>query len=276
MIRRWLSASIYFLTSAIGLLAFLSPFLWPETIVASAAMGQAHSSDAPLMLSILTGLCFVALLLEVQGDSVSTKFIALLGVLVAINSVLRLVEAVLPIPGGFSPLFFLILMTGYAYGQRFGFLMGALTLAVSALITGGVGPWLPYQMLTAGWVGLTAPLCRPFIRRIHAEGRWPELALLAAMGAFWGFFYGAIMNLYFWPFVTGPTDQYWKAGITLWAPVKRSAVFSVATSLVVDLARAAGNVIMILAFGAPTLRALRRFHKRFVFTYCAASVQEGA
>ena len=30
---------------------------------------------------------------------------------------------------------------------------GAVTLAASALLTGGVGPWLPYQMLAAGVVG---------------------------------------------------------------------------------------------------------------------------
>jgi len=267
MTRRLLSTFIYVLTSVIGLLSFIYPFIWPETIMASAVHGQAHSADAPLMLSVLIGLCFVALLLEIQGDSVSTKFIALLGVLIAINSVLRFMEVVIPVPGGFSPLFFLIVMTGYTYGGRFGFLMGALTLVVSALITGGVGPWLPYQMLTAGWVGLTAPLCRPLVRMLHAEDRWPEILILALVGAFWGFFYGAVMNLYFWPFAGGSADQYWEAGITLADTLKRYAVFYVATSLVWDLARAVGNTIMILAFGAPTLRTLRRFQQRFTFEY---------
>ncbi len=34
--------------------------------------------------------------------------------------------------------------------------MGVYTIVVSALITGGVGPWLPYQMLVTGWVGMSA------------------------------------------------------------------------------------------------------------------------
>ena len=36
--------------------------------------------------------------------------------------------------------------------------MGALTLFTSAIITGGVGPWLPGQMFVAGWVGMSVRL----------------------------------------------------------------------------------------------------------------------
>ena len=37
-----------------------------------------------------------------------------------------------------------------ALGPGFGFALGATTLMSSALITGGVGPWLPFQMIAAG------------------------------------------------------------------------------------------------------------------------------
>jgi energy-coupling factor transport system substrate-specific component len=43
--------------------------------------------------------------------------------------------------------------------------------------------------------------------------------------------------------------------------------FYLANSLVWDVARVAGNVGLMAAFGAPTLRALRRFRRRFAFTY---------
>jgi energy-coupling factor transport system substrate-specific component len=155
MKRRALSSAIYALTTAIGLVAFLYPFLLPS--LRSSGLGLAHSADAPLLLTALVGLAFVVLLLEVQGQAVNAKLVALLGVLVAMNSVLRFLEIAVPGPGGVSPVFFLIILTGYVYGGRFGFLMGALTLLVSGLITGSLGPWLPYQMLTAGWVGMSAP-----------------------------------------------------------------------------------------------------------------------
>ena len=79
---------------------------------------------------------------------------------------------------------------GYVFGARFGFLLGAMTMLVSGIITAGVGPWLPYQMFTAGWVGLSAGLL-PHLRRPRAE-----LALLIVFAGLWGFAYGAILNLY--------------------------------------------------------------------------------
>ena len=82
-----LSLGIYGLTAGIGLLALLQPFL-------TAALGNTaatNGANAPLLVTVLMALCFLALLFEVQGQTVSAKMIALLGVLVAINSVLRFV-----------------------------------------------------------------------------------------------------------------------------------------------------------------------------------------
>jgi len=279
---RILSIAIYGLSTAIGAIAFLYPFLTLSASGAagtgsqgpSAMMGQAHTGDAPLMLSVLVGLCFVVLLLEVQGQAVNAKFVALLGILVSINSALRFMEVAVPGPGGISPIFFLIALTGYVYGGRLGFLMGALTLLVSALITGTIGPWLPYQMFTAGWMGMSAPFCRPVVRLLRGEGRWIEIAMLAVFGAFWGLVYGAIMNVWFWPFAVGPSEQYWEPGIGLGETLRRYAAFYVATSFLWDAMRAVGNVLLTLAFGSATLHALRRFQRRFAFTRVSVSAQQ--
>ncbi|MEW5959220.1 MAG: ECF transporter S component [Chloroflexota bacterium] len=269
-----LSMVIYGLSTGIGLVAFLYPF-WLPAVPRTAIMGQAHSHDAPLLLTLLVGLCLAVLLLEVQGQAVSAKLAALLGILVAINSVLRFIETALPGPGGFSPVFFLIIVTGYVYGGRFGFLMGALTLLVSALMSGGVGPWLPYQMFTAGWVGLSAPLCRPTVWLLGGEGRQREVLILAAFGGLWGLLYGAIMNIWFWPYAAGPVEQYWEPGLALVDTLQRYAVFYLATSLLWDTLRSTGNVLYMVAVGLPTLRALRRFRQRFAFDYHDPSPASG-
>ena len=98
---------------------------------------------------------------------------ALLGILTALSAVLR----ALPGPAGFNAIFLLPILAGYCYGPTFGFLLGALSLLVSALIGGGVGPWLPYQMLATGWVGLLSG----WLPELHGHRRL-EPVMLAVWG----------------------------------------------------------------------------------------------
>ena len=260
---------VYGLTTLIGIVAFLYPFWLPT--VTQGEEGLAHASDAPLLLTVLVGLAFAVLLLEVQSAAGNAKMVALLGVLVAINSVLRFADAAIPGPGGFTPVFVLMILGGYVYGARVGFLLGVLTFLVSGLITGGVGPWLPYQMFTAGWVGMSAPICRPLVRIFGWQGRWGEVLILALWGALWGLLYGAIMNLWFWPYIAGGTNQYWLPGLSLVTTLQRYTLFYATTSLVWDAVRAVGNGVMLLAFGEAMLRVLRRFHARFSYSYAPLS-----
>jgi energy-coupling factor transport system substrate-specific component len=262
---------VYGLSGAIGVLAFLYPFFMPATT--RVAHGMAHSQDAPLVTAALVGLAVVALTVELQGQAISAKTVAMLGVLVAITSVLRFIEVTVPMPGGFSPIFAPIILAGYVFGGRFGFLMGAFTLLVSGLVTGGVGPWLPYQMFTAGWAGLTAGWASGTVDWVAGLTGRPEsshslrldVAVLCVFGFFWGLLYGAIMNIWFWPFAVGPAEQTWSPGTGLGETLARYATFYLVTSLTWDMARAVGNVALILLLGAPVVRALTRFRRRFHF-----------
>ena len=131
--RRIISGIIYVLSAAVGVLAFVYPFFADASRQSQAS---AHTQDAPLITAALVGLSVVALLVELQGRAISAKTVALLGVLVALASVLRFIETAVPMPGGFSPIFAPIILAGYVFGGRFGFLMGTFTLLASALITG--------------------------------------------------------------------------------------------------------------------------------------------
>jgi energy-coupling factor transport system substrate-specific component len=275
--RKLASAAIYLLSGVIGVLAFIYPFF--RSSATATQHGTAHSQDAPLITAVLVGLSVVALLVEMQGRSLSAKTVAMLGVLVAVTSVLRFLEVAFPMPGGFSPIFAPIIIAGYVFGGRFGFLMGTFTLLASALVTGGVGPWLPYQMFTAGWAGLSAgwlrhltfhasrfTLCAP--RSTHNEtqhGIRLGVLILCIFGFIWGLLYGAIINVYFWPFAAGPVEQTWSPGIGPGETLARYGIFYVVTSLAWDLARAVGNVALILVLGAPMIKALERFRRRFNF-----------
>jgi energy-coupling factor transport system substrate-specific component len=82
----------------------------------------------------------------------------------------------------------------------------------------------------------------------------------------WGFIYGAIMNLWFWPFQTGDSAQTWQSGLGMAQGVQRYLAFYLATSFIWDVFAAIGNIVLLGLFGQPTLRALQRFRNRFMFT----------
>ncbi|HIC89310.1 MAG TPA: ECF transporter S component [Anaerolineae bacterium] len=261
--HRWLNIAILIIATAIGLVAFLSPFLTGSPGDASTAGGFApiaHVGDAPLLLVVLVVICLGTVLANMMAGSMDAKVVAILGVLVAVSAVLRF----LPGPGGFSGIFFLPILAGYVYGASFGFLLGSLSLLVSALLGGGVGPWLPYQMFAAGWMGLLAAAL-PDLRR-H---RWLEVVSLTVWSFALGLLFGAIMNLWFWPFVFRPAsaEMYWQPGQGIGEAARRYLAFYLVTSLSWDLWRAAGNALLMALLARPVLQALRRFQERFRFEW---------
>lgn len=260
--KRTLSGLVYLLSGLIGVVAFVYPFLLPRLPLMEA--DAPYLAEAPLLTTVLIALCLIALLIEIQGQVVSAKMVAALGVLVALASVLRFMETAIPGPGGFSPIFAPIILAGYIFGARFGFLMGALTLLVSALLTGGLGPWLPYQMFVAAWIGFTAGWLPHLSHRPRLE-----LAMLALFSFVWGMLFGIITNLYFWPFFIGESGMAWQPGAGVRTAVVHYVAFYTATSFLWDIVRAVGNVTLILVLGRPAVRALARFRDRFHFTVVA-------
>ncbi len=254
--QKVLSAAILTVASLIGLGSFLYPFFVPQQGGGFGAM--AHSQDAPLVFVVLVILCLGVVLSSLSGKLMNAKLVAVLGILTAANAVLRGV----PGPGGLSLVFLLPILCGYTYGPTFGFLLGVFSLGVSAFLGFGVGPWLPYQMFSAGWVGLLSGL-------LPRPERWPraEVGMLAVWGLVVGIAFGLLMNIWFWPYIftPGQSEMYWQPGLSLGETLKRYAVFYAVTSLWWDLARAIGNSVLLLLFAAPVLRLLRRFQRRFHF-----------
>jgi energy-coupling factor transport system substrate-specific component len=239
--------------SALGLVAFAWPLLLSP---AAGAVDAAHAADAPWVFVILLPLLMAVVLAELAEGRIDAKAVALLGVLVAVGAALRL-----PSTGvaGFELVFFLLIPAGRVFGRGFGFVLGALTLFASALITGGVGPWLPFQMFAAAWVGFGAG-CLP-----AAVGR-REIGLLAAYGAVAGLAYGLAMNLWFWPFgADAGSSIAFVAGAGLVENLGRFWAFHLATSLGWDLPRAVTNVVLMVLFGPAVLAALRRVSRRAAF-----------
>ena len=230
------SSAALVLVSSLGLLAFG----WPLLVEADAAL--AGSPDGPWLFALVLPLLLAVVVAELSDGGMDAKAVALLGVLTAAGAALRALSGGVT---GFQPMFVVIVLGGRVLGPGFGFVLGATSMATSALLTGGVGPWLPFQMLAAAWVGLGAGLLPA------ARGRG-ELALLAGYGAGSAVAFGVLLNLWFWPFVTGADGALaFEAGAPVTENLGRLLAFSLATSLAFDLPRALGNAVLILLLGRP-------------------------
>jgi energy-coupling factor transport system substrate-specific component len=152
-------------------------------------------------------------------------------------------------------MFIVVLVAGNSFGPAFGFLLGAVGMFASGLFIGGLGPWLPFQMVAMGWVGLGAGLLP------RTPGRTRILAL-AAYGFIVGYVFGAIMNLWSWPFLTSGSAVAWDPGAGAVTNLRHYASFYMATSFAWDTFRAVGNAALVLLLGRPLLGALDRAARR--------------
>lgn len=249
--RRSRPMLVYLTAAVVGVGAFLYPFWLPS----DAAPNTAHSGDAPLVAGVLGALVVVAIALEIRRGTMTGATVAVLGVLAACAGLLRLLGLV----GGGNGIYFLVILAGVAFGPRFGLLLGLCAMAVSAVITGGIGPWLPFQMLGLAAIGASAGALGLLTARLPAR---VEVLTVAGFGWCWGFLYGAIMNLWFWPFVRDGGPLSWEPGMSLATTLQHYWAFYVATSLPWDAASALANAGLILLTGAVVLRTLRRFAHR--------------
>jgi energy-coupling factor transport system substrate-specific component len=248
------STFLLLLTTTFGVAAFG----WPLLIHQAAGQNTAHSGDAPWVFVGLLPLLLAIVMAELSEGAIDAKAVALLGILAACFAALRVAS---PGINGFEPEWFLLILAARVFGRGFGFVLGAVAFFASALVTGGVGPWLPFQMLAAGWVGFGAGCLPPM------KG-FPERLLLAGYGALAALLYGLVINFWFWPFLGSTTTYSFVPGLGTMANLHRFVLFDVTTSLGFDVTRAVTCAVLILVVGRPVLAALRRASRRAAFEPC--------
>lgn len=247
--RTWL---VIGLSTALGLFAIGWPLIIPAVGVA-----PEHAQDAPFVFAALLPVVLLLVIAQVTEGGLDSRSLAVLGVLSAINAAIR--PALGPGTAGVESVFFLLVLAGRAFGPGFGYLLGFTSIFASALITAGVGPWLPFQMLCAGWVGLVSGLLP---RRVSGRA---EIAMLIAVGIVAAYAFGAMMNLWFWPFITGINldgaggSLDYVPGAPVLENLARFGWFTLLTSTGGwDTGRAVTTTLALLILGRPVLTVLRR------------------
>ena len=231
---------------------------WP--LLLQAEPGQ--RVEPPFLFLALLPLVVVVVLAEMAEGGMDSRVLAVLGVLTAVNAVMRGLGAG---TAGIELVFFLLVLSGRVFGAGFGFVLGCTSLFASALLTAGVGPWLPFQMICAAWVGMFAGLLP---RRVG--GRW-EVAMLAAYAVVAAYAYGLLMNLSFWPFALGIVvpgregSLSYVAGAPALENAHRFLVYTLLTSTGGwDTGRAITSCIAVVVLGPAILTTLRRAARRAV------------
>lgn len=247
--RTWLVIAS---STLLGIFAIAWPLLIPAVGVA-----PQHADDAPFVFAALLPVILLLVIAQVSEGGLDSRSLAVLGVLSAINAALR--PALGAGTAGIESVFFLLILAGRAFGPGFGYLLGFTSMFASGLLTAGVGPWLPFQMLCAGWVGLAAGLLP---RRVRGKA---EIAMLIGLGIVSAYLFGALMNMWFWPFITG-IDLDGSGGSLDYVPgaplldnLTRFGWFTLLTSTASwDTGRAITTSLALLIVGRPVLTVLRR------------------
>jgi energy-coupling factor transport system substrate-specific component len=158
-------------------------------------------------------------------------------------------------------MWFLLIIASYIFGSKFGFSLGVVSMAVSAILSGGIGPWLPFQMLAAGWIGLFAGL---FSKKISKRF---EIIALIAIGVISSLLFGALMDLQLWPWIASTNTQLgFIAGAPLMENLSRYLTFHIATAMAWDIPRAITTAVLIGLSAKALLASLSRASIRMGLT----------
>ena len=226
---------------SLAALGFFWPFFVPTNEMAEKA-SWFFLAATPLILLLVIVL--------VTQEELGSKKIALLGILTALIAALRPlgIGAI-----GIEPMWFALIIAARAMGPTFGFLLGTLSMALSALLTGGIGPWLSYQIFAAALIGWGTIFIPAKLRGAK------EIIALIFYGILAAGFFGIAMDLQFWPWTLGPgTELSYLPGGALAENLDRFFTYHFVSALAWDIPRAVLTTILLSIATKPMLTALRR------------------
>lgn len=189
-----------------------------------------------------TVVAVIALLVLYHGmeqEPVKPQEVALIATLSSVAAAGRVVLAGL---ASVQPATFIIMISGYVYGTRIGFMVGSITALVSNFFL-GQGPWTPWQMICWGLCGILGAL----LGRNQAHFQRIRFTILAGMC---GYLFSWMINLWYW--------------LAFIYPLTVKTLFTVfAGSFLFDTFHAASNVAFSLILG-PSFYSILLRYKRYL------------
>ena len=193
------------------------------------------------LVSTLVLLVFLGLLMWSAGHQpVNTIAISVTATLAALASLGRILFAAV---ASVQPATFLVLLSGYVFGSRTGFIVGTMAGLISNFFLGH-GPWTLWQMIAWGICGI--------IGGVLGQNK-SQLVLMPflVVSAGAGYFFGLFMNTWHWLNFVYPLN--WQTLVSIWA-----------SSFIFDTMHTVGNVIFAIVFGRTFFDHLVRYRNRFL------------
>ena len=243
-----------------GTLLGIHAFAWPLYLPDSDFfLFQPDSARAFALLTALIAISVVSI--DISKGALDSKSVAILGVLAALIASLRLVGAGAI---GVEPMWFLLIIASFVFGSRTGFALGVLSLAISSIITGGIGPWLPFQMIAAGWIGLVSGVVGNTARNFSEV---KQKIALVGISIFSSLSFGFLMDLQLWPWIAATDTQLsFLPGDSIANNLEKFVAFHFATALAWDIPRALTTATLVVMTATPIMKSLERAKSRLAFT----------
>lgn len=229
-----------------------SGFLWPFFVSSYGA-----SDKASWFFFIAAPLTVIALVYSINLNPLDSKTIAILAVLTAVIAAFRPLGAGAI---GIEPMWFILILAARVFGPYFGFILGATSMVLSALLTGGIGPWLSYQVFAAAGIGVGVAIIPTKLR-----GRL-EVLVLAIYSIIACELFGIAMDLQFWPWSLGRGTQLsYIPGAPLSTNLGHFFTYHFTASMAWDIPRAIFTSILIVVAAPSVLNTLRRAYVKAAF-----------
>jgi energy-coupling factor transport system substrate-specific component len=207
-------------------------------VFSNALLGQYAAFLSFILLLLIVSIIFA----KFEESQISSKEVALIGILAAITAASRIPFAALP---NIKPCTFLIIVTGLVFGSLAGAMVGSMTAAVSNIFF-GQGPWTAWEMVAWSMVGIVAGYLGKRMKEITVR----DIVLL---GIVLGMAYNTLMDFSSW-------ITFYKADPNLLIP-------TFVAGLPFGALHITGNVIFALVLGKPVLTMFQRFQRRTRISY---------
>ncbi|MDD2585878.1 MAG: ECF transporter S component [Syntrophomonadaceae bacterium] len=195
---------------------------------------------------IILGLAMLAFFWSFEKSEAVSKEVVLIATMASLAAISRVPFVVIM---GLQPTTFIVMITGYVFGTRTGFMVGAVAALVSNFFL-GQGPWTPWQMFCWGMCGVAAGLL---------AGRDKEFQLIkfTVLGGICGYLFGWTMNIWHWVGFIYP--------LTL-----KTFLATYIASIAFDTLHALGNIVFSMIFGRSFYNVLMRFKKKILVRFLAS------